>query len=84
MLVLVGQKHLEWDDKDNSNQPSLAKCVYGTAAWKLALEGCMPTMGIRHKYVDQIIKKWDPLIKHYQKIKGLYRKHRINRLVGNE
>lgn len=39
MLVLVGQKHLEWDDKDNSNQPSLAQFVYGTAAWKSGVGG---------------------------------------------
>jgi hypothetical protein len=30
MLVLIGQKRIEWDGRHNSNQPSLAKFVYGT------------------------------------------------------
>lgn len=69
MLVLVGQKHLEWDGKDNSNQPSFGKFVYATTAWKLGLEGCMSIVIFREKDEDQITKKWDTLIKDYQKIK---------------
>ena len=32
MFVLIGQKHIEWDGRHNSNQHSLAKFVYGTTA----------------------------------------------------
>lgn len=32
MMVLIGQKRLEWDGRHNCNQPALAKFVYGTAA----------------------------------------------------
>jgi hypothetical protein len=32
MLVLIGQKRIEWDGRHNCNQPSLAKFVYGTTA----------------------------------------------------
>ena len=41
MLVLIGQKRIEWDGRHNCSQPSLAKFVYGTTAWKLVLAGCM-------------------------------------------
>ena len=41
MFVLIGQKRVEWDSRHNCNQPSLAKFVYGTTAWKLVLAGCM-------------------------------------------
>ena len=41
MLVLIGQKPIEWGGRHNCNQPSLAKFVYGTTAWKLVLAGCM-------------------------------------------
>ena len=34
MLVLIGQKRIEWDGRHNCNQPSLARFVYGTTAWK--------------------------------------------------
>jgi hypothetical protein len=37
MLVLIAQKCVEWDGRHNCNQPSLAKFVYGTTAWKLVL-----------------------------------------------
>jgi hypothetical protein len=39
MLVLIAQTHVEWDGRHNSNQPSLAKFVYGTTAWKLVFAG---------------------------------------------
>ena len=69
MLVLIGQKRIEWDGRHNCNQPSLAKFVYGTSAWKLVLAGCMSVVGFRARDTDQITNKWDGLIKEYKKLK---------------
>ena len=69
MLVLIGQKRIEWDGRHNCNQPSLAKFVYGTTAWKLVLAGCMGVVGFRARDTDQITNKWDGLIKDYKKLK---------------
>ena len=69
MLVLIGQKRIEWDGRHNCNQPSLAKFVYGTTAWKLVLAGCMAVVGFRARDTDQITNKWDGLIKDYKKLK---------------
>ena len=69
MLVLIGQKRIEWDGRHNCNQLSLAKFVYGTTAWKLVLAGCMGVVGFRVRDVDQITNKWDGLIKDYKKLK---------------
>ena len=69
MLVLIGQKRIEWDARHNSNQPSLARFVYGTTAWKAVLAGCMGVVGFRARDTDQITNKWDGLIKDYKKLK---------------
>jgi len=69
MFVLIGQKRIEWDGRHNCNQPSLAKFVYGTTAWKLVLAGCMGVVGFRARDADQITNKWDGLIKDYKKLK---------------
>ena len=69
MLVLIGQKRIEWDGKHNCNQPSLAKFVYGTTAWKLVLVGCIGVVGFQVRNTDQITNKWDGLIKDYKKLK---------------
>lgn len=69
MLVLIEQKRIEWDGRHNCNQPSLAKFVYGTTAWKLVLAGCMAVPGFRARDADQITNKWDGLIKEYKKLK---------------
>ena len=69
MLVLIGQKRIEWDGRHMCNQPSLAKFVYGTTAWKLVLAGCMSVVGFRARDTDQITNKWDGLIKDYKKLK---------------
>ena len=69
MLVLIAQKRIEWDGRHNCNQPSLAKFVYGTTAWRLVLAGCMSVVGFRARDVDQITNKWDGLIKDYKKLK---------------
>lgn len=57
MLILIGQKKIEWDGRHNCSQPSLAKFVYGTTAWKLVLAGCMAVVGFRARDVDQITNK---------------------------
>ena len=69
MLVLIGQKRLEWDGRHNCVQPSLARFVYGTTAWKLVLAGCLSVVGFRVRDTDQITNKWDGLIKDYKKLK---------------
>ena len=69
MLVLIGQKRIEWDGRHNSNQPSLAKFVYGTTAWRAVLAGCMGVVGFRARDTDQITNKWDGLMKDYKKLK---------------
>ena len=69
MLVLIGQKKIEWNGRHNSNQPSLAKFIYGTSAWKQVLAGCMSVVGFRARDTDQITNKWDGLIKDYKKLK---------------
>ena len=69
MLVLIGQKRIEWDGRHNCNQPSLSKFVYGTTAWRLVLAGCMNVVGFRARDTDQITNKWDGLIKDYKKLK---------------
>ena len=69
MLVLIGQKRIEWDGRHNCSQPSLAKFVYGTTAWRLVLAGCMSVVGFRARDADQITNKWDGLIKDYKKLK---------------
>jgi hypothetical protein len=69
MLVFIGQKRIEWDGRHNCNQPSLAKFVYGTTAWKLVLAGCMGVVGFRARDTNQITNKWDGLIKDYKKLK---------------
>ena len=69
MMVLIGQKRLEWDSRHNSNQPALAKFVYGSTAWRLVLAGCMAVPGFRARDADQITNKWDGLIKEYKKLK---------------
>ena len=69
MLVLIGQKRIEWDGRHNCSQPSLAKFVYGTTAWKLVLAGCMAVVGFRVRDADQLTNKWDGLIKDYKKLK---------------
>ena len=69
MLVLIGQKRVEWDSRHNCNQPSLAKFVYGSTAWKLVLVGCMSVVGFRVRDTDQLTNKWDGLIKDYKKLK---------------
>ena len=69
MLVLIGQKRIEWDGRHNCNQNSLAKFVYGTTAWKLVLAGCMGVVGFCARDTDQITNKWDGLIKDYKKLK---------------
>lgn len=69
MLVLIAQKRIEWDGRHNCSQPSLARFVYGTTAWKLVLAGCMGVVGFRARDIDQITNKWDGLIKDYKKLK---------------
>ena len=69
MLILIGRKRIEWDSRHNCNQPSLAKFVYGSTAWKLVLAGCMEVPGFRTRDADQITNKWDGLIKEYKKLK---------------
>jgi hypothetical protein len=69
MLVLIGQKRIKWDGRHNCNQPSLAKFVYGTTAWKLMLAGCMNVVGFRNRDTDHITNKWDGLINDYKKLK---------------
>lgn len=69
MLVLIAQKRIEWDGRHNCNQPSLAKFVYGSTAWRLVLAGCMAVVGFRARDTDQITNKWDGLIKDYKKLK---------------
>ena len=69
MLVLIGQKRIEWDGRHNCSQPSLSKFVYGTTAWKQVLAGCMSVVGFRARDTDQITNKWDGLIKDYKKLK---------------
>ena len=69
MLVLIGQKRLEWDVRHNCNQPALARFVYGNIAWKLVLSGCMSVVGFRVRDTDQITNKWDGLIKDYKRLK---------------
>ena len=69
MLVLIGQKRIDWDGRHNCSQPSLAKFVYGTTVWKLVLAGCMAVVGFRVRDADQLTNKWDGLIKDYKKLK---------------
>ena len=69
MLVLIGQKRIEWDGRHNCSQHSLAKFVYGTTTWKLVLAGCMSVVGFRVRDADQLTNKWDGLIKDYKKLK---------------
>ena len=69
MMVFIAQKRIEWDGRHNSNQPSLAKFVYGTTMWRLVLAGCMSVVGFRPRDADQITNKWDGLIKDYKKLK---------------
>ena len=69
MLVLIGQKRLEWDGRHNCSQPSLAKFVYGSTAWKIVLAGCMAEVGFRARDADQLTNKWDGLIKDFKKLK---------------
>ena len=69
MLVLIGQKRIEWDGRHNSDQHSLARFVYGTTAWRLVLAGCMGVVGFRERDADQITNKWDGLIKDFKKLK---------------
>ena len=69
MLVLIAQKRTEWDGHHNCNQPSLAKFVYGSTAWKLVLAGCMSVIGFRARDTDQITNKWDGLIKDFKRLK---------------
>lgn len=69
MLVLIGQKRIEWDGRHNCNRPALAKFVYGSTAWKVVLAGCMSVVGFRVRDADQITNKWDGLVKEYKKLK---------------
>ena len=69
MLILINQKRIEWDGRHNCNQPSLAKFVYGTTAWKIVLAGCLGEVEFRPRDVDQVTNKWDGLIKDYKKLK---------------
>ena len=69
MLVLIGQKRIEWDGRHNCSQPSLAKFVYGTTAWNIVLAGCMAEVGFWERNADQLTNKWDGLIKDYKKLK---------------
>ena len=69
MLILIGQKRVEWNGRHNCNQPSLAKFVYGTTAWKIVLANCMSVVGFRARDVDQITNKWDGLIKDYKSLR---------------
>ena len=69
MLVLIAQKRIEWDGRHNSNQPSFAKFVYGSTAWRLVLAGCMGVVGFRPRDADRITNKWDGLVKDYKKLK---------------
>ena len=68
MLVLISQKRIEWE-WHTSNQPSLAKFVYGTTTWRAVLAGCMSVVGFRARDTDQITNKWVGLIKDYKKLK---------------
>ena len=69
MLVLIAQNRIEWDGRHNCNQPSLAKFVYGSTAWKLILAGCMSVIGFLARDTDQITNKWDGLIKDFKRLK---------------
>ena len=69
MLVLIGQKRIEWDGRHNCNQASLAKFAYETTTWKLVLAGCMGVVGFCARDIDQITNKWDGLMKDYKKLK---------------
>jgi hypothetical protein len=69
MLVLIGQKRIEWDGRHNCSQPNLAKFVYGTTGWKFVLAGCMAEVGFRARDADQLTNKWDGLTKDYKKLK---------------
>lgn len=53
MLVLIGQKRIEWDGRHNSNQPSLARFVYGTTLWKMVLARCMNVVGFKPRDNNQ-------------------------------
>lgn len=70
MLVLIGQKRIEWDGRQNYSQPFITKFVYSTTAWKLVLAGCMAAVGFWVRNVDQLTNKWDGLINDYKKLKG--------------
>ena len=63
MFVLIGQKWIEWNGRQNCSQPSLARFVYETTAWKLVLVRCMAEVGFRVRDIDQITNKWDGLVK---------------------
>ena len=69
MLVFIAQKRVEWDGRHNCSQPSLAKFVYGTTAWRLVLAGCMVVLEFRVRDADQLTNKWDRLMKDYKKLK---------------
>lgn len=58
MLVLIGEKRVEWDGRHNCSQPSLTKFVYGTTAWRLVLAGCMAVPSFRVRDADQLTNKW--------------------------
>ena len=57
MFVFIIQNCIEWDGMHNCNQPSLAKFVYGSTAWKLVLAGCMSVVGFRARDTNQITNK---------------------------
>ena len=58
ILIFIGEIRVEWDGRHNAKQPSCAKFVYDTMAWKHVLLGCMVVIGFKfERHVDQIINK---------------------------
>lgn len=46
--------------------------------------GCMAMVGFKERHVDQLINKWNGLIRDYKKNQGLSRGHQFRGLVGHE
>lgn len=57
MLILDGQKRMEWHERHHSDLSTLVKFIYGTTIWNKVLVGYMGVVNFKVRDVDQVTNK---------------------------
>lgn len=57
MLILDGQKRMEWHERHHLDLSTLVKFIYGTTIWNKVLVGYMGVVNFKVRDVDQVTNK---------------------------